>query len=384
MRILLIGDYSGLHSALKKGLLHQPAIEEVVLVGDGDKFKDFQVDISLRPKWTTSRWRMFFRKALHKLCRWDIAEVEIGWRAQQQLKKLKDFDVVQLINDRPLQTLPFWERRLLKRLFTQNKKVFLLSCGIDVLGVEYLMNHPEEVSLLQPLVANPELKGQYGYVNLYRKKGVRRTQRMIVAHCNGIIASDMDYVNPNKNHPKYVGLVPHPVVLEDIAPSLEEQDTDKVCIFLGINRGNYIQKGVAYFEQALERIQLQYANQIEVVIAEQLPYAVYKKQQERAHIVLDQVFSKDQGYNALEAMARGKVVFTGASEEFLRYYNLQKGEVCITAKPDVDALVAELEELILHPEKRKQIGQRAQAFVREVHDCKLIGNQYVKIWNSVN
>lgn len=110
MRILLIGDYSGLHSALKKGLLQHPSVQEVVIVGDGDKFKDFQVDVSLRPKWTTSRWGLFFRKAIHKVFRWDIAEVEKGWKAQKYLKQLRDFDVVQLINDRPIQTLSFWEK----------------------------------------------------------------------------------------------------------------------------------------------------------------------------------------------------------------------------------------------------------------------------------
>jgi hypothetical protein len=35
----------------------------------------------------------------------------------------------------------------------------------------------------------------------------------------------------------------------------------------------------------------------------------------KSHIVLDQVFSYDQGYNALEAMAKA-VVFTGAETEF--------------------------------------------------------------------
>ena len=35
-----------------------------------------------------------------------------------------------------------------------------------------------------------------------------------------------------------------------------------------------------------------------------------------AHILLDQVYAYDQGYNALEAMAKGKVVFTGAEKEW--------------------------------------------------------------------
>ncbi|MDM1046239.1 glycosyltransferase family 1 protein [Myroides sp. 1354] len=381
MRILLIGDYSGLHSALKKGLMQHAAVEEVVLIGDGDKFKDFQVDVSIRPTLAYSRGGVFVRKAIHKVFGWDIAELEVGWRAQQQLKKKKDFDVVQLINDRPIQTLAFWERRILKRLFNQNKKVFLLSCGIDVFGLQYLMAHPEELSLLQPLLANPQLRAQYGYVDVYRQKGVIQTQQMIVEHCVGIIASDVDYVNPNKTHSKYLGLIPHPVVLESIPP-LELLPLDCVRIFLGINRGNYHQKGIVYFEEALQQIQLKYGTEVEVIIAEQMSYQTYKKVQATAHIVLDQVFSKDQGYNALEAMARGQVVFTGASKEFLAYYTLQEDEVCIEAKPNVAYLVDKLSFLIDTKSRIHEIGQRAQAFVREVHDCQTIAKQYVTIWES--
>lgn len=381
MRILLIGDYSGLHSALKKGLVQHSKVREVVLLGDGDKFKDFQVDLSIRPQWTSSRWGLFLRKAIHKVFRWDIAEVEKGWRAQQHWKHLKDFDVVQLINDRPIQTIARWERRLIKQLFDRNKKTFLLSCGIDVRGLQYLTMHQEEVSLFQPLFANPNLKQHYAYVDVYRQSGVIKTQQMILSHCQGIIASDMDYVNPNKEHPKYLGLIPHPIVIED-CPLTEVPQTDKLCIFLGINRGNYHQKGIAFFEAALQQIQLKYNDQIEVMVVEQLPYHLYQLAQQRASIVLDQVFSKDQGYNALEAMAKGKVVFTGASFEFLTQYNLTEGEVCIEAKPDVDYLVEKLSNLIENREIVFKIGQRAQQFVREIHDCKTVANQYVRVWES--
>ncbi len=383
MRILLIGDYSGLHSALKKGLIQHPKVKEVVLLGDGDKFKNLQVDLSIRPQWTSSRWGTFFRKALHKVFRWDIAEVEKGWRAQQHWKQLKNFDVVQLINDRPIQTIAPWERRLIKQLLTQNKKMFLLSCGIDVHGFHYLTTHQEELSLFQPLFANPKLKRQYAYVDVYRQKGVIQTQQLILAHCQGIIASDMDYVNPNKQHPKYLGLIPHPVIIPNY-PLIEGPETGKLCIFLGINRGNYHQKGIAFFEAALQQIEQQYSDQIDIIIAEQLPYQAYQLAQQRATIVLDQVFSKDQGYNALEAMAQGKVVFTGANDEFLAHYKLQAEEVCMEAKPDVVYLVEKLSYLIENRAVIAKIGQRAQQFVREVHDCNTVANQYVNLWNSKN
>lgn len=72
---------------------------------------------------------------------------------------------------------------------------------------------------------------------------------------------------------------------------------------------------------------------------------------ENAHIILDQVYGFDQGFNALEAMAKGKVVFTGAETEFLKHYHLQEDEVAINALPDVNYLVEKLSYLIENPQK---------------------------------
>ena len=72
---------------------------------------------------------------------------------------------------------------------------------------------------------------------------------------------------------------------------------------------------------------------------------------ESCHILLDQVYSYDQGYNALEAMAIGKVVFTGAEEEWLEYYNVDETKVVINALPNTDYIISKLEWLINNPKK---------------------------------
>lgn len=384
MRILLIGDYSGLHSALKHGLLSCDKVTEVVIVGDGDKFKNFAVDYSIRPKWVMTKLGTFLRKVIHRLLRWDIAELEKGFRMQILLPRLKNFDVVQLINDRPIQTIPFWEERLLKQLFTQNASVFLLSCGIDVRGLKYLLANSNEKSLLTPYFSQPSLKYLYDYVFDYQRESIVKLHQIIEQSCKGIIASDWDYVPANIRHPKYKGLIPHPVVLRESQEVVFRNCTKKVIIFLGVNRGNYHQKGISYFEKALQCIQSLAANKIDVIIVENLPYDEYKQLQQSADIVLDQVFSNDQGYNALEAMARGQVVFTGASEDFLKYYNLSDGEVVINALPDVDYLVERLLFLIENSMVRQEIGKQAKQFVQKHHEAKIIAKKYLNTWGKSN
>jgi len=96
---------------------------------------------------------------------------------------------------------------------------------------------------------------------------------------------------------------------------------------------------------------------------------------------LDQVYAFDQGYNALEAMAKGKVVFTGAEKEFEIYYNLT-AKVAINAVPDVGYLVKELSFLIENPNEIIAIGKRARAFIEQEHDYRNSAKKYMAVWSK--
>ena len=197
--------------------------------------------------------------------------------------------------------------------------------------------------------------------------------------CNGIIASDIDYHNPLKNNSKYLGMIPNPVVLNKL--NIKKQPKKNTTILLGINTTSYHKKGIGYFEMALEKIKKKYP---EVIIkkTENLPFSVYLKELNKTDILLDQVFGYDQGYNALEAMALGKVVFTGAEHEFLDYYGLDEDEVAINALPDVEYLVLKLSKLIEHPKEIKRIGKNAKAFVIEHHESTKVAKKYLSTWNK--
>ena len=75
-------------------------------------------------------------------------------------------------------------------------------------------------------------------------------------------------------------------------------------------------------KKAIEVINISHGNKIKYIEVHDLDYNEYIKSYDSCHIFLDQVYAYDQGYNALEAMAKGKVVFTGAEKEWLDHYNL--------------------------------------------------------------
>lgn len=378
MRILLIGEYSRLHNSLKEGLLALG--HDVVLIANGDGFKNYPADLSTKAKWCESKLMQLPRKAIHKLTRFDIATLEFGIRFFVHLKKLNHFDVVQLINEAPIQTTPKLERYLLKPIFKHNKKVFLLCCGIDYTVAQHLIQKKERYSIMNPYFENPKSIAEYGFILDYLSKSHQKTHQLVYQNCKGCIASDIDYLLPLQNHPKFLGLIPNPVVLPKKLTQKKEH-SNTVKIFLGINSGTYYTKGISFFEEALRLVEQKYQDRITITIVKNIPYKNYIEKFNDAHIVLDQVYSFDQGYNALEAMSKGKVVFTGAETEFTTHYKLEQ-KVAINALPDVAYLVTQLSFLIENPEEIETIGQNAADFVAKEHDSKKIAQTYLDTWNK--
>lgn len=380
MKILLLGEYSRLHNSLKEGLIANGC--KVTLLGDGDGFKDFPSDISIQPMLFNNTFLKYLKLGVYKITGADLTKLERGIRFWIQLKKLKKYDIVQLINERPIKTYPSWERFLLKKVFNQNDKIVLLSCGADYANISYAISHKDDISLLTPYFENSSIKPQFSFALEYLKPSNRKTHEFVYKNIDAVVASDFDYVAPLKNHSKFKGLIPNPIIFQKNNSELKLAENE-IKIFLGINRWNYHAKGLSYFEKALYIIKEKYHSKVTVVKTENLPYVEYIALLKSSHIVLDQVYAKDQGYNALESMAMGKVVFTGANSEFLAYYNLKEDEVCIHAKPNVDYLVEKLSYLIENPKNITEIGNNAQKFVKKEHHYVEVAKKYLSLYQSL-
>ncbi len=377
MKILLIGEYSRLHNSLKEGLLKLG--HEVAINGFNDGFKDFPIDLRFEKKFEKG----FLKKIkvlTFYLTRFDISSYLTYKQFIKNQNKFKEFDVVQFINENSFFCNYYYEKKILQFIFKNNKKVFLLSCGDDYLYVKYNFENTNNKSIIQPYINGKIKKKNFLNVLKFKTKSYAKLHQYIFKNIMGVIASDLDYHIPLKNHSKYLGLISNPIIIDDF-PKEDIKIKDKIVIFHGINKINYYKKGNDFFEKALVIIKNKYPNKVEIIVAESLPYKNYIKLYNKAHIVLDQVFALDQGYNALEAMAKGKVVFTGAEKEFEIYYKI-KEKVAINALPDIDYLVTELTYLIENPDEIIAIGKRARNFIEREHDYKIIAQKYIDIWSK--
>lgn len=376
MNILLVGEYSRLHNSLKEGL--EALGHRVTIVAAGDHFKNFPVDIKI----DHSFHRPLFKKlkvGFYKLTSIDLGAFEIYLKVRWVSKKLRGFDVVQLINEFSLKSTPNLEIKLIKHLLKHNGKTYLLSCGIDYQCMSYMMDGKFSYSVMSPYLKDPSLKPLYKFQLQYLNNDFKALHDFIYKNAHGVIATDMDYHIPLLDHPSYLGLVPNPINT-DVIDYIPMEISGKIKIFHGINTAASIKKGNDYFTEALEIIATKYGDKVEITTTHSLPYDQYIKIYNDCHILMDQVYSYDQGYNALEAMAKGKVVFSGAEQEWLDYYDVEKDTIVINALPDVDYLIMKLSWLIEHPEKILEISKNAREFVEREHYYKTIAKKYLDTW----
>ena len=176
-------------------------------------------------------------------------------------------------------------------------------------------------------------------------------------------------------------MIPNPVNIDKLN-LIEINDKNKIYIFHAINSKNKIKKGNEFFKKSLSIIEKKYRDKIKIIQTIDIPYSKHIKNVMECDILLDQVFAYDQGYNALEAMALGKVVFTGAEKEWVEFYNLEEDKVAVNALPNVSKIVDKLSWLIENPLKLKEISKNAREFIEYHHNYKNIAKNYLTTWKK--
>ena len=379
MKILLLGEYSNLHNSLKQALINMG--HEVLLVGNADGFKKYETDILIKSHLEDYLLFKLIARLFVRIFKFNIFEIEIYLRAKKIVNKLQGFDVVQLINENSFKTSPLLEIKLLKQIFKNNNKVFLLSCGVDSVSVKYAMSKKLKYSILTPLFENASLKKKYKPILKYERENYLALGKFVQENVNGIISSDLDYHIPYFNKKKYLGMIPNPINIQKIK-YYGINKSKKISILHAINSRNKIKKGNKFFEEALEIIDKKFKSKINIITTYDLTYKAHLENLKKCDILLDMVYAYDQGYNALEAMAMGKIVFTGAEEEWLKLYNIKEDTAVINAVPNTIRIIEKLVWLIENPKMLKSISVNARKFIEKNHDFEKIAIKYIKTWEN--
>ncbi|WP_419819827.1 glycosyltransferase [Acinetobacter sp.] len=382
MKILLIGEYSGVHTTIAKKLKESEEYD-INIIHDGDGYKNFKPDILIKTEGKVFNNRVL-RKfyALYKLLLnfFGLTGAFKILKYRKELRKLKNYDVVQLINPIFLSGFGAWINLIIFfYLRKNNKKIVLLAVGDDTAWVKACLYKKIEYSFFDRMNVKNILKFLPTLFHLY-SPAYYLLNKYVVRNSDVIVAGVYDYYLAY--YGEYDNLVYIPLSIEinsDIVPF--KFNGYPIKIFHGWQLGRDFKKGNDIFDRAILKLKDNFLDKIDYQIVSNVSYNEYIKLFNDSIIFIDQCYSMDKGINALLGMAHAKVVLSG-NDDVLEKYDSNVKKSLINALPDENEIYAELEKLIKNPKLLEYYSENAYDYVNKNHNISHNIVKFIEVWRA--
>lgn len=357
MRILLVGEFSGLHKNLKEGLIELGHKVDIASAGDG--WKNIDGDI-------------FFGAHRTGI----LGRVERIINIFKALPELKNYDVVQFISPVVFPRQLGINHLVVNYILKKNGKVFLVGAGATAQNTAI-------ADFCEKKYKYPQLYDEVVKTNAKlwsQSKEGRKYNKWFLSKINGYIPIMYEYAQGYRDisYDKLCPTIPIPMNIDKITYE-DNVIEDKVVIFHGLNREGV--KGTPLIRQAMERLQKNYPDKVDCIIDGKMPLDEYLLLLRKTNVVVDQVYTVSNGVNAVYNLAMGKVVVGGGEPEFLEEFGLDDSPlVCIQA--DSDNIYHQLEQIVKNKKLILKHGKASRKFAEEVHDYRKVAKQYLSAWNK--
>ncbi len=366
MKILFVNDASNFHRTLAKALKEMGHIAVVASGGSG--MMHTERDINIR----RSETKFGGIKYLYNILR--------------VLPHLKGYDVVHITNPNVLQLRPWLNRLIFKYLKANNSKIYLSALATDYNYVKACVecekfkysdfrigNAPSPYSLAFPETERKWLKPK-----------MRRLTDYIIKNIDGAISCLYEY------NITYSDLIPDKLMYGGIPIDMQEanytpidKEPEKVRFFIGIQSSRTILKGTDIMLTALKKITEKYPNKSEMCIVSDLPYSQYIEKMNGFHVLLDQLYSYTPATNALVAMAKGLVVFSGGEPEYYEFIGEMDNHPIINVSPcEPDDVEKKLEWIILNKHLIPKLSRDSHEFVAKHNDSRIVAQRHIDFWEK--
>lgn len=356
MKVLLIGEFSGVHTNLKIGL--EDLGVQVTLANTGDGFKNFSSDMLM--KIDEKDWKTRLQNNLLEF---------------YNLHQMKKYDVIQIMHPN---ALGFYEHSKVYEMLDNSKLVVQLVGGCDFAFSNYYK------------YLNEKLCSECGKYDLHGRKCHYKCaeeigyEKEIYKRANIIVPLSWEYYYIYREYVKeyankLYSVIPMPIDLKSNKVIFSNQK--KIQIFHPLNREGF--KGTNVLRRVFQDLQMKYSDIAEFVIKGKMPITQYRKFLTQIDIVVDQLYCNTYGMNALYSMAMGKVVFSGNSTEkmfddveWLQYMPvLSVGRSEEEMKDNIMRIVKSDELEKLKTESRK--------YVEVYHDARKVARLFLKLYKQL-
>lgn len=356
MRILLFGEYSGFFNCLKDGLSQLG--HEVFLASNGDGSKDYPSDF---------RWDKYvnfknrFTQFFYAGCIW------------KNRNKLKGYDIVLLVDPHIVSSFRFVNDPIYKYLIKNNKKVYLSGCGDTKLMFDYWYNSDTKYRSYYEgyIIQDPNFR------LLHDKRNIKKWEKELLSLIDGYIPIWYEYAEPFRNIPNIKKTIRIPIAIDSQKYTPNVLKDDKVVFYHGVTREC---KGTRFIKCAFERMQKEYEEHAEFIIAEKLPFDEYMRVIERANVIVDDANSYSIAMNGLFSMLKGKIIMGGAEPIANKELDIDGVNPVFNINPDPDQICDTIKYIVDNRLKIEQWGAEGRKFVETYHNSIDIARLYEKLW----
>lgn len=359
MKVLLVGEYSGVHTNLKVGLTKLGA--EVLLISEGDVWKKFATDIKTYYPQNTS-WRRAYNWGMYNLCR--------EWA--------RDADVVQFINPSYLYIFNEFSSEFAFELMKRAKVSVTVLAGCDA-------NMSENFAKLMPKIC-PACLEENKYCIFKSNSVYRKYEDQFYDQVDSIVPGEWDcdilyrkYVK--KYNGKMESIIPYPIDCNKIRPPYEKHS--RIVVHSPLNRAC---KGTSDIKRAFAELYLKYGETVSFEICGRMPIKEYLKYLDGIDIIVDGVsgYSYGLGMSCLLAMAKGKIA-VGTREL------IEKSEEnsWLLESPQVDSgegtagIVEAVEGLIANPDRISVLQRESRKYIRKYHNATTVAKRYMELYRKL-
>lgn len=360
MKILLIGEFSNLHSTLASGL--KLLGHDVTVVSDGGGWMENDSDIYL------ARLGYDFYNSVKYL-----------GKVHNAFRKLKNYDIVQINNpsflNLNMQRNLYFYRFLLKN----NAKVFMGAYGTDYFWEKTCLEN-KALRYSDLFIGNTPLDI---YNCSWINTPLEDANVEIAETCDGIISCLYEYnIAYEPYYKEKLKYIPLPINSDLLHYKKKGNNEEKIKFFIGIQKLKTKLKGTDLMLEMLTKIHEAYPNEVQINKVESMPWSQYVKIMAESDVILDQLYSYTPAMNGLIAMAQGLVLVGGGEPEMYELLNEKNNFPIVNVFPSKEDIYDKLEKLILNKNNIPEFSYNSRKFIEEHHNYINVAQKYIDFWNS--
>lgn len=364
MKVLLVGEYSGVHNNLKTGLKKLGV--DVLLISTGDTWKNFDSDIILHTSGNVLKKQIYNYILL-----------------QLNKRNMLNVDVVQFINPSYFYYIDHYFADFAFQLMQHTKASVSLLAGCDCNMAKYfdrLIPNICPVCLKEYKKNNAtcKFKSDYDYM---------KYEKQFYSRVDAIVPCEWDYYKIYNDYvriynDKLTDIILYPIDCSVIRPKYKKQS--KLVVHHPFNREN---KGTATIERVFRKLEKNFSGRVAFEIRGHMPIQQYLNYLDSIDIMVDGVegYGYGLGMSSLMAMAKGKVVMgvkektdvLGMNNDWL-YDNPQ-----VEVGKDCEEIANFIEQVLISRDKLESVQRASRSYVRKYHDTRVISNKYLKLYKQL-